>query len=241
MIYKKIGMLVPSSNTALEPLTSEIMKQIEGVSIHYARFKVTEVNLNEAAYNQFALEPMLTAAKMLADAHVDLIVYNGTSGGWMGFDHDVELCDAIFKETGIQATTSVLALNKMLDTLQIESFGLVSPCEMEVASLIAKNYNSAGYHCGQIIAYGETDNYACATISEEEVKQMIRQAAVPSVDLIVTFGTNLFAANLVSEMEKELNLPIIDTVTVTLWQCLHQIEHPHIIFQEWGRCFGTEG
>lgn len=237
MNLKKIGMLVPSSNTALEPLTAEIMKGISGVSIHYARFTVTEVKLNEEAYNQFSLEPMLVAAKMLADAKVDVIVYNGTSGGWIGFDHDKELCEAIYATTGIQATTSVLALNALLDTLKPKQISLVSPCEMDVAMLISSNYKLAGYPCEHVVAYGETDNYACALVGDNEVKELIRKAKEPLTDVIITFGTNLWSAHLVEEMEKELDVLIIDTVTVTLWYCLYLIEHTQLHFQNWGKCF----
>ena len=36
-----LGILTPSSNTALEPLTSAIVAGLPGVSAHFARFTVT--------------------------------------------------------------------------------------------------------------------------------------------------------------------------------------------------------
>ncbi len=43
----RLGMLTPSSNTALEPITCAMLAGIDGVSAHFSRFKVTEIALSE--------------------------------------------------------------------------------------------------------------------------------------------------------------------------------------------------
>ena len=48
-----LGILTPSSNTALEPLTSAIVGGLPGVSAHFARFTVTEISLKDQALGQF--------------------------------------------------------------------------------------------------------------------------------------------------------------------------------------------
>jgi maleate isomerase len=106
-------MLTPSSNTVLEPLVASMLAPL-GVTAHFARFRVVEITLGDAGLAQFDAEPMLAAAELLADARVDAIVWNGTSGGWLGLDRDAELCVAIEARTGIRATTSVLALVEVL-------------------------------------------------------------------------------------------------------------------------------
>src|ERR1700704_3231814 len=101
-----LGMLTPSSNTALEPLTSAMVAQLPGVSAHFARFRVTEISLEAQALGQFDERPILEAARLLADARVDVIAWNGTSSGWLGFDADRALCERITAETGVPACTS---------------------------------------------------------------------------------------------------------------------------------------
>lgn len=39
----KLGMLTPSSNTALEPITSAMVSGLPNVSAHFSRFTVTEI------------------------------------------------------------------------------------------------------------------------------------------------------------------------------------------------------
>lgn len=76
-MIKHLGMLTPSSNTVLEPLTSQMMKGVDDVTVHYSRFRVLEISLDSDALDQFDVQPMLNAASLLADAKVSSICWNG--------------------------------------------------------------------------------------------------------------------------------------------------------------------
>src|SRR5260370_38249258 len=104
-------MLTPSSNAVLEPVTAEMLRALEGVSAHFGRFRVTEISLRDQALGQFDVAPVLEAARLLADARVDVIAWNGTSAGGLGFEADEQLCQALPSATGMPATTSGLALH----------------------------------------------------------------------------------------------------------------------------------
>jgi maleate isomerase len=91
----RLGMLTPSSNTALEPITYAMLAGVEGISVHFSRFKVTEIALSDAATRQFDHSEILRAAELLAHAKVDVIAWNGTSASWLGFDRDERLCERI--------------------------------------------------------------------------------------------------------------------------------------------------
>ena len=84
----RLGMLTPSSNTVLEPITSEMVSTLNTVSVHFSRLKVLEISLKNFALSQFDITPFMDAARLLADARVDVIAWNGTSAGWLGFDAD---------------------------------------------------------------------------------------------------------------------------------------------------------
>ena len=71
---KRLGMITPSSNSVLEPVTSAMMAEVAGITAHFSRFRVTEIGLDAAASNQFDASVMLPAADLLADAKVDAIV-----------------------------------------------------------------------------------------------------------------------------------------------------------------------
>ena len=142
-----IGMLTPSSNTVLEPVTQEIARQVPGLSMHFSRLRVTEIALNQLALAQFDLDPFLGAASLLVDAKCQVIAWSGTSGGWRGFKHDQEICDAIEAQYGASATTSILAQKDLFEAHGVNEFGLLTPYTSDVQTKIIDNFGVAGFHC----------------------------------------------------------------------------------------------
>src|SRR5262250_1945530 len=89
---KRLGMITPSSNSVLEPVTCAMLAGCPGVTAHFSRFRVTEIGLDAPALKQFDPSAMLLAADLLADAEVDAIAWNGTSASWLGIERDHNLC-----------------------------------------------------------------------------------------------------------------------------------------------------
>ena len=59
----RLGMLTPSSNTVLEPLTAAMLAALPGASAHFARFRVVAIDLGEGSRAQFDLSPVVAAAE----------------------------------------------------------------------------------------------------------------------------------------------------------------------------------
>ncbi|MGA1624948.1 MAG: maleate cis-trans isomerase family protein [Prochlorothrix sp.] len=215
-----LGMLTPSSNTVLEPVTTAILQGLDNVSAHFSRFRVTEISLSEAALGQFDDRPLLTAAELLADANVDVIAWNGTSAGWLGFERDVQLCDRIQSVTGIPATTSVLALNDLFRQHPITRFGLVTPYTDDVQAKIVHHYRQAGFEC---------------------IDQHVQAVAQAQPQAITTFCTNLRAAPRVPALEAQLGIPIYDTIAVVVWKSLVLAGVDPTQVKGWGQLFSTQG
>src|ERR1700751_5751372 len=106
MTRRRLGMITPSSNSVLEPVTAAMVADVAGITAHFSRVRVTEIALDAGALDQFDASVMLPAADLLADAKVDAIAWNGTSASWLGVSRDRSLCDAITARTGAPATTS---------------------------------------------------------------------------------------------------------------------------------------
>lgn len=230
-------MLTPSSNTTLEPMTAAMLAALPEVSAHFGRFRVTEISLGSGSKGQFELEPILQAARLLADAKVDVITWNGTSSGWLGFDTDRALCEAITAETGIRACTSVLAFNEIMDLGGRKRFGLVSPYLKDVQNRIASNYSGAGYACVAERHLDISVNYEFCNVDEATLTRMIREVAAEHPQCITTFCTNLRAAHLVAALEAEIGIPIYDTVATALWAALRACGVDTRRIKGWGSLF----
>ena len=234
---KLIGVLTPSSNTALEPLTSAMVGALPGVSAHFSRFTVTEISLRETSLNQFDDSRILDAARLLADARVDVICWSGTSASWLGFEKDRRLCARITEATGIPATTSVLALNELLAAQGARTLGLVSPYAGDVQQRIVANYAGIGIDCVAEQHLGISVNFAFSEVEPDTLRDMLREVAAPRPDALTTLCTNLRAAQLVDEMERELGIPIYDSVATVIWAALKIVGVDPRSLKGWGRLF----
>ncbi|AZG16692.1 maleate cis-trans isomerase family protein [Cupriavidus pauculus] len=233
----RLGMLTPSSNTALEPITSAMVSGLPGVSAHFSRFTVTEISLSNQALGQFDLEKILAAARLLADARVDVIAWNGTSSGWLGFDRDQALCRQITEATGIPATTSVLALNEILEITGARRFGLATPYLADVQERIVANYQRSGFDCSAERHLGLQVNYSFAEVEADTIRRMVRELAAENVQAITTFCTNLHAAHLAEELEAETGIPLYDTISTVVWSSLRLAGVDTRDVKGWGRLF----
>ncbi|MGI9507606.1 MAG: maleate cis-trans isomerase family protein [Geminicoccaceae bacterium] len=239
---RRLGMLTPSSNTVLEPMTAAILTDLPEVTAHFGRFPVTEISLSDAARGQFTIEPMLEAADLLADARVHVICWNGTSAGWLGLDQDEALIAAIEKRTAIPACSSVLALAEIFRITGLRRFGLVTPYLDDIQARIIDTFEEAGFTCPAERHLGDPGNYSFAEVSEEAIRSMCRDVAKSGgIEAITIFCTNLRGASVAAEMEAELGLPIYDTVATALWASLRSAGVDPALIKGWGRLFQDAG
>ena len=233
----RLGMLTPSSNTVLEPLTAAMLSGVAGVSAHFARFRVEKITLEDDANAQFEGGAMLAAGELLGDAHVDAICWNGTSGGWLGFDADRALCRAIAHATGVPATSATLALAEAFRCASAERVAFVTPYLSEIQDKIVANYALEGFETIAEEHFEDEGNFSFALIPEQRTATAVRRVAAAGPDAIAIFCTNLNAARLVPALEAELGVPVIDSVAVALWQSLRLAGADPQAVIGWGRLF----
>lgn len=236
----RLGMLTPSSNTVLEPLTAAMLADLPGASAHFSRFRVVAINLGAGSRGQFDPAPVVVAAELLADAKVDAICWNGTSGAWLGLEVDRALCAAITARTGIPATTATLALLDALRRLGARRYGLVTPYLGEVqAAITARWAAEAGLDCAAERHLGDPGNLSFAAHGEAVVRRMAREVAAARPEAVVIHCTNFRGGRIAPELEAELGLPVLDSVAVALWGAILAAGgDAKPLARRWGRVFG---
>ena len=187
-----------------------------------------------------SLAPILEAARLLADAHVDVIAWNGTSSGWLGFETDVALCQRIEQETGVRCCTSVLALNEIMHKTQRQRFGLVTPYLDDVQAAILANYARSGFECVAERHLNRSVNFSFSEVEPPLIVQMAQEVAGARPQCITTFCTNLRAAQVAPALEAELGIPVYDTVSTAVWKSLRLCGVDTRRVKGWGSLFNEE-
>jgi len=221
----RLGMLVPSSNTVLEPVTAALLPADGSVTAHVARIRVLRIADDATTQAQFEGARMAEAAELLADAKVDLILWNGTAAGWLGFAQDAAIITAIEARTGIPATTAVIALNDRLAALGARRIGLVSPYVEAVERQIITNYAEAGIDIVAATRADLTENTSFAEITPETVAEMVRAVARTPLDAVMILCTNMAGASVAAPLSAELGLPVLDSVAVAVEHSLARLGH----------------
>ncbi len=213
---KRLGILTPSSNTVLEPISFWLTAGMPDVSLHFSRLRVKEISMSATGCEQFAVRNMVEAARLLSDAKVDGITWSGTSAAWLGLERDRAFCRAVFEETGIPSTTATLSAVEALHARGIHRIGLATPYVSAIQRKIVETLEKEGIEVVVERHLDLTDNFSFAEVAVDQILDMARQAGASGPDAILILCTNLRGAPLVERIERELQTPVLDSVVLGL-------------------------
>lgn len=231
----RVGMITPSSNACLEPMSYRILGERSDVTLHFARIPVTKIELDESSDQQFSADGMRQAAELLATADVDVITWNGTAGSWLGIDGDRKLAGLITDATSTPGSTSTIAYLEAFQRFSIRRIGLVTPYVSEVNEQIISTYGEAGIEVVSHRHLDRTDNESFARVPEDDIRAAAREVAADRPDAVIFLCTNLPGAPAVADLERETGVPMLDSVAVTLWDCIRRIPGVPTLDPRWGR------
>ena len=218
----RIGMITPSSNTCVEPATQTLFRDAADISVYATRIPVTRIASDDDSDDQFDSQTMIAAARLLADAKVDALMWNGTSGSWLGIEGDHRICQAIEDETGIACTTATLGVIEACRAFGLPHISLVSPYTADIAERIAAEFAAHGIDvCAQENA-GLTENAAFAELSGKPVTSMTADATAASSPAMI-LCTNVDGSEAVS-LEDEKDVLVIDSIAAAAWSAVRLVD-----------------
>ncbi len=237
----RFGVIVPSSNTVLEPVTQQIVASLASdtvdVTVHFSRFRVTKIEISPESNAQFTQDAMLEAAQLLADAHVDVIGWSGTSASWLGIATDEALCRSIAQATGIPATSSVLAMNDILRCRPTGAdIGLVTPYTPDLNAAIQRTYAGMGMIIadGQSCCAGLSENVAFADLDEPQLDRMVEEVVQHGAKTVMIMCTNVRAAGRAKHWESVHGIQVLDSVATVVVGMLKTLVVEVDASEQWG-------
>ena len=216
----RIGLIVPSSNTTMEPEFSKIMP--EGVSVHTARLKL--VNVNAESLRKMA-ERSVEAAEDLATAEVDLIVYGCTTGSLLeGSRWEEELRLRIEKATGITVITTAQAVVKSLKALGARKVSVATPYIEELNEREKRFLEENGFKVIKIKGLGIVRNTEIGKQPPWVAYRLALEVARDSdADVLFISCTNFRTLEVINYLEETLQIPVISSNTSSAWLALRTL------------------
>ncbi|WP_313811637.1 aspartate/glutamate racemase family protein [Glutamicibacter sp.] len=235
----RLGMIVPSSNTCLEPQSYRMLAGREDVTMHSTRIPVTRIALDGGSDKQFETQTMADAAALLASADTDVIAWNGTSGSWLGIEHDQQIATVITEATGVPATTSTLAYMEAFKRFGLKHIALLTPYTQDVNEQIAASYADQGIQIVGSHHWSLSDNESFARVRAEDLLEPSRRLLEEKPDALIYLCTNLYGAPAVAQLEEEFGIPVLDSVAVTLWHAL-LLAQAQLLDTSWGKLLSAK-
>jgi maleate isomerase len=87
---------------------------------------------------------------------------------------------------------------------------------------------------------GIRDNFSFGEIAPSRIVDMIRAVVREGCDVVVILCTNMNGAGVAAELERELDVLVLDSVAVTLWRSLQIAGVDTGGLAQWGRIFRDE-
>ena len=232
-----IGVITPSGNTVVERVTQAIMSHFPGVTALYSRTPV--FGEADPFPDSYGVEDMLVAARLLAHAKPDALMWNGSKGAKIGIEHDRDYCTQVQSETGIRCSSSILALDDVLRSRGLKRVAIVSPYDSHYQEGLVEGVRAMGY---EVVAERHVelkDNISFASIPAGTIAEMVRSAAASRPDAVLTLCTNFPAAPVIPALEAETGIPMFDSVSIGVWQALRMLDIDTSPARAWGRLFAA--
>lgn len=214
----KIGILVPSINTTMEMDFHRMVP--EGISVHTARISWEAPESSVDALQEMT-DKAIEAAKDVAAAHVDVIVYGCTSGSFFkGITWDKELSKIIAREVKVPAITTSTAMVEGLREMGIKKVSVATPYSEEVDKRLIAFLEGNGFQVMRLESLRQKDVWEHARNAPFLLYQLGKKAFVPEADGVFISCTQLRAVDIVEQLEKDIGKPVVTAVQASLWLAL---------------------
>ncbi|MFW6376565.1 MAG: maleate cis-trans isomerase [archaeon] len=216
----RLGLIVPSSNTTNEP---EFVRALpDGVSLHASRMRLADVDADSLSA---MADDATNCASLLATADVDVVAYGCTTGSLVhgpGYDEDIEA--RLEAEAGVPAVATAASIKRAFEDLGVESVAVTTPYIEDLNRREAEFLEAAGYDVVAIDGLGLSSNLEIGAQDPETAAEAARNVDDPDADAVFISCTNYRTFEIIPELERELDKPVVTSNQATLWDALDRLD-----------------
>ncbi|WP_254546153.1 maleate cis-trans isomerase family protein [Halomarina pelagica] len=209
----RLGVVVPSSNTTVEPEFAAWTPP--RASIHAARMPLVEVTVE--ALDAMAADAV-AAAERLAHADVDAVAYACTTGSLIhghGFDADLER--RLREATGAPAVATALSVRRALDALDATTVAVATPYTDALNEREREYLEDAGFDVRHLDGLGIERNADIGRLTPDDAREQAASvlAAASDADALFVSCTNYPTLAAVERLARDV--PTVTSNLATLW------------------------
>ena len=210
----RIGVIIPSSNTMVEP--DFIRNLPPGASLHSARMYLAETTAEAERSMIFDYAPQ--AVKDLASLYPHVVAFACTSGGAvLGEDGERDLIDRIAAETGATVVSTNSAVKNHIARYNPRRVAVVTPYNDELNEKIRIGLEARGLNVVRIRGMGILENYAIAEVTPEEIVAFAEeQLAGADFDFLFASCTNWNGLRARPLLMERFGVPVVSSNQATI-------------------------
>lgn len=224
--HARLGVIVLSTSLTVE---NEFRRMVpDNVSYHVARCLIPDSarSVQEKEDQFLSIEQnVLAAARQLAMARPDLILFACTIGSMLGgTGHDFAISEEITKVTGISAITTGTAVLDALRRLELRRITLISPYP-EGMGLREKDYLEGSIPGLSVVSMknlGVISSFEKNLLPPSSAYRTAKETVTPDARGLFISCTAWRTLEVIEPLERELAIPVITSTQASLWACLRR-------------------
>jgi maleate isomerase len=203
----RVGLMIPSSNTVMEP---DFQDALAGVAtVHTARMFLAEVT--PEGESRMLDEYALPAARDLATARPDVVVFGCTSAGALrGNAYDAELCGRISAVTGVPTISVIASVRRAVTATGARRVGVATPYVDALNEKIRQSLADDGLEVVAMAGLGIAENAEIGLVEPDAIAGFVAgRLAGAGADLAFVSCTNFRAVEAIPHLRRRLGLPVV--------------------------------
>jgi maleate isomerase len=219
----KFGVIAPSTNTAVQPEFDAMRPR--GVTNHFGRIHIPNDPLRGDDDFTKLIETVrseLMAGDRVMTCEPDhLIMGMSSETFWDGLEGSERLRERVEVRAGVKVTMGSDASQQALRQYgDIKRVGVVTPYMPVADAQVRRFFADCGFEVVRLKGLRCASPVLIAHVTEQELRDAIREVDGPEVEAIIQVGTNLAMARLAATAEFWLDKPVVAINTATYWWAL---------------------
>ena len=220
---KKFAVLVPSTNTSVQPEFDAMRPP--GVTNHISRIRIPNIPLRDDADFQRLIELIAAAQDEAVDSVMScepdrLVLGISAETFWDGLKASRSLKQQLEERTRLPVSMGSEACDAAFAALGVKRIAVVTPYQPVGDRNVVRFFEESGYEVKRIRGLRCESPVKIAHVSEAELRDALLELDGDDIDALVQVGTNLAMARLAGSAALWMRRPVIAINTAIYWHAL---------------------